>query len=559
MKHIRLFVILAFLVVTPLQLVHAFNPDVDSPHVLAGSMPDSTEVFAATRIGSDYIAELDAILLAIYDKVPSSIDMERLTFDEAFRMGFDEEGLDWDKFSELLGNYAAVGIEPVNDFEDGLEPYGTFVVEITDQKAVDNILVAMSAFEGKLPEGRIEDGVIIYDVEEEDAQILITENQLIVTNHPNYAVNQPLTLLSRTEYTSALGMLQEDRYNGLIYVSEATVEAGLLSRDFENLREMGVNPADAGAMVAGFTILDSRAFIIDGAVQTVALVPTSTVSTGYLNAMPATTDAFVAASDLTNVYNSVISAAQAMAEANGEDDPTAMIQLGFNFTGLDLEEDVLSWTTGGYGVFIGADVKALLNDVIANGEPTELNFDAGIVIEATDVEKAKNVAAELGEFFEQITANDDSVTVTQQSVNGVDFTSIVSEVPMGRSPIVLEFVLAATDDFLFLGTRSAFDSIMSGDTLASNPDFMASVPYLLDNPTSVWYANSDATLLSSILGNDSGPMRRNRLDMEKIMSDPSTASAFVDAFGDILSNMTLTTSVDANSVVRFRGSMTLNP
>lgn len=570
MKHLRMIIMLGLFTLMPFSVIHAIDLDIESPHILAEMMPDSTEIFISSRIGADWMTELDTILLALYDKLPDSVDFDRVTFDSVFRAGFDENGLDWDMFVSLLGDYAALGLEPITTFNDDEDPLATIIIEITDQQAVDSILSLVATESGDIATRTIEGDVIRYDnVGKDDATIFITPDHFVVTTNPDYSLTPTSPLSASAEFTTALGMLTEETYDLLVYVSEATVETGLSIRDAKGLRAIGLNPQDIEAWVFGFTILDGNTFTVDVAIGTTTASSGSTVNINYLNAMPATTDAFVVATDLTNVYNHAIMLLQGIAEAEGKgENPAKMIPFVFRLTGLDLEEDVLSWTTGGYGIFIGADIMGIIDEMATTDSLSDLNIEAGIVIEATDVVLAQHTATELGEFLELATANEDNVTVTQSEINGLPVTLIQLDVPTKRAsqPLGLEFVLTTTNEFFFLGTRSAFDSIMTGNTLADNADFLSTVPRILDNPTSVWYINADGMLIPTILGLNDKHVGENRLRdrlgldrLTELLNNPAQVLDVLESFDDILTSMTFTTAVDNDGVIRLRATMTVNP
>jgi hypothetical protein len=562
MKKLRFIILLGLFTVMPFSVIHAIDLNIESPHVVAETMPDSTEIFIATRIGSNWIAELDTVLMSMYDKLPESVDVQPITIDNAFREGFAEQGLDWDLFLSLLGDYAAIGLEPINSFNDDEEPMATIVIEITEQAATDVILNLITGKAVRSEEG----DVIRYDnVGDDQATILITDTHIVATTNPNYSLNPTAPLSASSEFTNALNMLQEDQYDVLAYASEATVKDGLSDEDAQGLRLFGLNPETAGALAMGFTFQDGNTFTTDVAVESSATAPSSTVDISYLNAMPASTDAFIVATDLTNMYNNAISIMQETAKEDGKDEnPALWFELMFRWTGLDLEEDVLSWTTGGYGVFLGADVMDIITEMATTESISNPNIEAGFVIEATDIDLARNTSEELGQFFELISADNDEMTVSQTDFNGSPATLIYLDVAAkrGNPAFELELVLTTTDDFFFFGTRSAFDSIMSGNTLADNTDFAATVPQLLENPTSVWYTNSDGLLIPTVVGMNNnggfGMMQRAFGNMFGQIDDTSQALDVLDSFDNILTSMTLTTAVDNAGVIRLRGTVTVN-
>ena len=570
MKRWIVMLVLVIFTIVPFTSVHAFNLDTESPHILADFMPEETGVFAASRVGADFIAELDAITVALSNKMSESLGVEAITIDSTFRELFADEDQDWDKFIAMVGKYAAIGVEPVDGFDDGL---AVLVVEITDQAGVEEFILELSKDSEDVPERQTDGDTVIYldEKSREPLKLMITPTHLIFTNNMDYSPNVETPLSASADFTNALSMLTADTYNSLIYVSESVIETAIAEGD-SDLQEMGVNPEDGGAMVAGFTILDEATFTFDMAIQTISPVPTSTVSIDFLNALPSSTDTLIFATDLTNVYNSVAASIRDAARANDEQDPTAQIPLMFNFTGLDLEDDVLSWTTGAYGVFMGADFASLFNEAMTTGSVSNVEIDAGIIIEATDIALAQNAASKLGEFMTMAMGSEQGITITQDDTS----TSIKLEMPIDPSapPLELEFVLTTTDKFFFFGTRSALDKIMSGDTLASNEDFSKAAQYYLDNPTGIWYSGSDGAIISTIAPLAlMGPAIGNVFEevVRELGSEPETTDSsempsendmmmeMFQAYDDIFSSMTVTTSVDGQSVVRIRGTLAMNP
>ncbi len=569
MKRLVLKLFLVVLMVMPFASVHAINLDTDGPHILADLMPESVEIYTASRVGADFVAELDAISIGLANKLPASLSAESYTLDDTFRTLFAEEGFDWDELIGLVGKYGAVGVENVNDSS----PTYIFMVEITDQTGVEELLLKLGEDSNDMPERQMDGDTIVYmdDNEYNPMKAMITPTHFILTSDLDYSTTVDAPLSASDDFINGLSLLNADNYNSIMYVSESVMEMAI-AEGGGDLQEMGVNPEDAGAFVAGFTILDGSTFTVDVVVETVSPVPTSTVSMSFLNALPSSSDSFIVATDLTNVYNSITTSIREAARANDEKDPTADIPLMFNFTGLDLEDDILSWTTGAYGMFFGANFESIISEAMETGSVSNIELDAGIVIEATDVALAQNAAAELGQFMEMAMGSEDGVTITQED----GATSIIVEVPLdpGSDPVELEFVLTATDDFFYFGTRSALDKILAGDTLEGDADFTAASAYFLDNPTSVLYSGSDGAIASTIAPLViMGPAISNVFDsvLEDLGESSSNSSGdeapssdelmleFFQAYNDILSSMTVTSSIDGNSVIRIRGTVSVNP
>ncbi len=580
MKRILLVSFMVMMLVVPFTTVNAINLDMESPHILAEYMPDSVDIFVGTRIGEDFIAELDAISLALYDKLPEEFGIESYSLEDVLRISMAEEGVDWDAVAATFGNYAAMGVELVDGFSSNSTPNVYFVIEVDDQKGAEEFLLKAMENNSNMPEPEMDGDNIVYLDPDGEAVIIITPTHMIATNILRFdpVVESPLS--GSEEFTSTLGTLVADRYNILGFMSEESMEAFVEeSNQSGELTAIGVNPADAGSTAFGFTILAGNTFTVDAATQTVGLDGVTPVNVDFLNAMPAGTDALVVATDLTGVYNNTIATLQSVAEISGEDDPTAQIPMLFGMTRLDLEEDVLSWTTGSYGIFFGADFAALLNEALSTGTISEINIDAGLVIEATDPALAQNAADKLGEFVASAIGQEDGITVTIED----GLTSIVLDIPIDPSsdPLQFELVLTTTDDAFFFGTRQSYDAVVSGATLGTDADFGKSTQYLLPDANSIMYTNSDGVVVSAAIPLAAlGPVIGNIFDNiiadlggdgsnsdgpgsspspMDALGDPALITQGLDTFDALLSNMTISTSIDADGIARFRATMTVNP
>lgn len=575
MKRLIVLVFLVMMVVAPLSTVNAINLGEDSPHILADYMPNTVDFFAGSRIGEDFIAELDAISLALYEKLPAEFGVEPYELDDVLRIGLAEEGIDYDEVTAVLGNHIAVGLELNGGLDE--DPNFYVIVEIEDQDSAIDMFLQMIP-DAQLPEPVTEGDNIVYLSPDDDGKIIITPTHMVVSNLPDFNVPVAEPLSTNPEFTSTLETLPADTYNMLVYVSEDFVEATVEeSSQSSDLSMMGLDPTDAGAAAFGATILSGDTFVLDFSVATASPGATSTVSMDFLNALPADTDAFIISTDLTGVYNNTIATVQTIAEMNGEEDQTAQIPMMFGMTGLDLEEDVLSWTTGSYGFFFGMDYPALINDLAENSMPTEeLLLDFGLVIEATDAALAQNAAEKLGEFIATMGGNQDGITITQED----GLTSIVMS-PPDIQPFEFEFVLTSTDDFLFLGTRRSYDAILSGNTLGSDPEFTNSAQYYLTDANTVWYVNSDGFLSTTIIplammgpaiGNvfdnvvaelngttpDSSPAP-GPLDMLMSGEDPSMIIGLLETFDNMFAHATISSSIGADGIARGRASLSVHP
>lgn len=548
----RLFVstMMFIVLIVPLTVSHAIDLGADNPHNLADFMLDSTEVYIGSRMGADYFNELDTIALAVYGKLPDGLDFERKTIADYMREQFDDMGYDWDSFQSLLGDYVAVGIESHDGtISQGDDPYMTLVAEITDRKAFLDALITMTTPLDALPPN-FADGTDDLVYQDLDVIIYATDTHFIFSNNPAYEFPVATPLSSISDFQNALAMLPAVTYSGLAYVS---ADANLEEFGRGQMRDAGILETDAIAI--GITALEDNVLAFDFAVQTNSPLPASIDTSDVLSLLPEGTDAFIVATDLTQAYNTLISLAQTL--STEDDDPTERLPMFFGMTGLDLEDDVLSWTTGDYAVFMSADVENIVNQIEADEKISDLLLEFGVVIEATDPALARQTADKLGDFFDVMLGNDEMFTIEQVDDASPDFPKTTLTLDLPNDDLLdvdsVEFVITANDDVLYMGTGGAFDTLNSGATLSNDADVNGAMSYLLDNPTSVWYLNGEGVTIPVLSGVGV------RISPNGTFATPETIFEFVRSIDDIINAETISTSVDDNGVVRLRATVTLHP
>ncbi len=548
----RLFVSITTIVTLMFSVMvsYAFDTDAENPHHLADYMLDTTQLYVGTQIGADYFNELDRIAVSVYDKLPENLDIDRMTIDGFFRSEFENLGYDYDAFLTLLGDYAAIGIEPRDDvLGTNDDPYTTIVAEITDRDAfIDAVVTLATPFDEVPPNLTGGDDFLVF--EDLDVVIYATDTHFIVSTNPAYEFPLESSLSADADFTDTVNMLPADTYSSVIYVSEEFEfdDDGGEFREF--LDENGV---EASSFVLGTTAFDD-ALAVDIAGQALAF-QTNTVDTStMLTLLPADADAFIAGDNLTDLYDTIITFTE-------DQEFAEQLPFFFGMTGLDLEDDVLSWTTGTYAIFMSTDSASILDQVEATEMITDLPLDFGIVIEATDADLARNTADKLGEFMDVMLAGESAFTISRVDESDASFplTTVVLNLPNDDLLDVesIEFVITANDNLFYMGTTEAYNSLSAGQTLANDSVITGATAYLLDNPTSVWYLNGDGVVLP--IFSTLGVTIRSDDDMSAFLQTPEDAFAFLRSIDDIIDYQTITTSLDDNGVVRLRATLTLNP
>ncbi len=479
-KHLLLFLLLAlFLNFT---IVHA-QDDVSG---MAAYFPYDTMLFAATRTDEGFLDLLNN-LSNVTELSGVPFPTLRTQIDDLLREV--DAKTDLDTIMSWLGDYAAFGILPGADAVDDFY----FVLEIEDRA------VAESYFESVLPSDYTKETDATYTTFSSgsgDGNIAIDDTLALI--YPD-TVGLPLRtrearLNSNATFQQIIAELPADLYNVLLYADPSIITEGA---------EIPPGILPDGALAAGLTILDDSTYVIDLAQLGDDSQSAPTVDRDFARFIPRNASMIVHATDLTALYDNLINVARNVVRqdsGNTAADPADQIEQTLAAIGINLREDFLSWTTGDYALFTRFDILDLLPDFAANPNVApDLNgrLDFGLVIEATDPDKAEKIARQLGLLARQFGTSAEGLTVSSDKINGVDVTVLGITTPISPTNIFnLEIAIGASDDVLFIATRPAVTSIITGDgTLATSPGYLDAQPYMLQNPTSIWYADSEGLLI----------------------------------------------------------------
>lgn len=483
-KHIFLFFLLAVLL--NLTLVRA-QDDVSG---MAGYFPANTVFFAATRTDEGFLDWLDKI-----SNVNAFTSAPVPTLRDMLNDALKNANTDLDTLMAWMGDYAAFGV-PGGDNPYGQEAYT--ILEIADRAGAE-------AF--------FESNMVSDYTKTSDAEYTIISSQ---SRDPSVAINDTLAVVYSTTfgfplrtrearldtsaaYKKVTGELPADAYNVLLY---ADPSLAIQDADF---------PSDilpTGAIALGLTILDNRTYVIDVAQlasDSKQVVTAAAIDPDFARFIPRDASAVIHATDLTALYDNLIDFARTVAAqqpANTAPDPAEQIEQTLAMIGINLREDVLSWTTGDYALFVRTDLLELTGGLVANPNVIpDLNgrIDFGLVIEATDPAKAEVMARKLGLLAKQFGGSVQGLTVADDEINGVDVVVLSLDTAFSATnQFTLDIAIGASDDVLFIATRPAVTSIITGDgTLATSPAYLDAQAYLLPNPTSVWFADSEGMLIGA--------------------------------------------------------------
>ncbi len=548
--------------------------DVDT---LAALMPNNATVFVAFRTDDGYIQALDGVLQKILAKLPQgmapSISLMQLLDQAAQPLGGDFQTA----IRSWLGDNGAFAIgsldklldtDRTNDNDTEL----VFVLQITNRSEVETLferLVSASVY-NKVSS----DAATNYEFTDGSPLLVSISDELLLLGTAT-GVSSTLTrdakLNSNTDFTATIGALPAEGYNILAYLN------------FANLRqmmEMMLPPSQRSLLEASFipmalgaTILDGRSLVLDfAAPNTVEALYgdidlTSPINPAFAAYMPTDTILSIQTKNLKGLYELVLSAVRLSMESQGlgaEDLERGLRQIEGAvqaLTALDLNEDILSWMTGDFALFVAytPQTNSLLELAIdPNASVPFVGYDFGLIIEATDAAKAAKVVSSLSTVLERALQNTPDVTFTKTD----NALTISLSAPNLSTPI--ELVLGANDSVFYLATKAAADHITSGTAgLTATPGYEEAMKYALPNAGQVWYMGTDtinfaaefialqnimtARTFSRIIGDLSGtPQAPATPDPREELSQFRQARFFGQLFAPLLSSSSISIALNGN-------------
>lgn len=567
MKRFTSIVLLIVFSILSISTVSAINLEDVGPHAMARYIPREARAFVGVNIGESLFERIDHVIANVVSKLPAEMEIPPTTLDDLLTDAMGNSDVQWEDLRAVLGDYVGAGVTSVDAFDNVQGEFAWVLVEITDQNGVEDLLQTVGG--DQLSNRTVEGDTIVYKMSSNDdnVRLMITPTMMIITNDPDYTTNLDGSLASKNEFKATVSNLTFDHYDLLVYASADLMSQAFRSGDLEPLDAMGMSLDDFGGMAFGVSIVNDTTLAMDFAIETGTPMSVPPVSNDFLRMFPESTDVMLAATDFTNLFNNIISINEAL-DGNSRNNPLRDIEIGLRVAGLDLQDDILNWTTGNYGMFFGADLVSIMQSMMLGGAPEQLDIDAGILVEATDPEAARNVVVNLTETMDLLLKEEQDVVVT---VDG-DITYITAEVPMGEDTTTLDLVLTSNDDYFFFGTESAYEKMLAGQTMANDADFANATQYFLDNPSGVFYGGSDSVAMVasvpllfmntinqsafSAVGGGVSEVVDGSMDM--MMDGPDSMGAFLSAIESIFSSVSVTTSVDDAGVMKFRFVLALN-
>ena len=405
---------------------------------LAGYLPADAPVYVGFRSDDAFISTLDSLASKLDAVIPGGMMSGSLQEAlDGLATEIEPGGTFATTIRPWMGDTAAFGVYTLDP--SIRQPY-TIVLSIKDrdkaESLVDNLLTTE---EYAVKDG---DGYTVYSPKStlsSQPNYIFRSDVLIATSDKALVEaggNLTSKLSDAADFSTAVGLLPESQYNGVIYTNTpalltSMMEDNVSRRDRQGM-EMFTSMLDAiKPQVYGLTILDDRSLTIDVVapyntdasspmLMTTAKQP---INPDFARHILAGTPLVAQGTDLYDNYESALANLRTLAEsmpssANMKpyDVETALWGLGFLVRGLTGEEpaDALGWMTGDYALTLGFSPSFTdANSIFAVAQSMPVEF--GLIVEATDADAAQT-------FYDGLTRSlagfpDPRVTVAQETLD----------------------------------------------------------------------------------------------------------------------------------------------
>lgn len=493
--------------------------------------PEDTLFYGEVLISDDHFDQIDQIYRNIITTAPNFMGPSSLRSILEESIGPGLAGQTVGDVYAALGDYASVGVQ----LDFGTEELmAKFVVDITDREQIESLI------DGDSWDSVEEvDGDTVYSMP--GTTIILQDDKLVILGGDMLDTSvtpEGRSLLDNESWAQAWAAMPESSYNLTMFMDLPALLESEGVRDTLDEEPLTAELFDSiGAMLFGVTIIDDYTLVFDAA-QIPGKAPLAlqmaAVDPEFVRFIPANMSGFVQYSDLTSTFNQtfeLLDRVYAMYQSE-LDMPTTnpdvpfsdIMRAGVRITGFDLDEDILSWTTGDYAFFGRADILPIIDMFSENlgGFPSTdqqqeaiEHLDFGGIMEIGDLESAHA-------FYEEVSARvaalntlaeaaerSHNVDVEQITINGADATHIHLVDYNGEDDqLEVDLAFGVNDEVFVFGTLNVVEAVLNGDVgLDTNDVYQRSSEYILPNAHTVFYGDSDVltTFLSSFFTALAGP------------------------------------------------------
>lgn len=342
------------------------------------------------------------------------------------------------------------------------EPDAAVLVAVTDQDAaraaLDKALAAQDleaeavSYEGTDYSLVPDDGVDVAVGFLEDFMILGSERALKLS----VDAFRGDSLADAPEYEEAFEGLSEDQIGTMYFDTEGLIEAAVESTTASSEDRAGMQTlADSGPIAVGLharsdaVVLEASARLPgDPAVRDIVEGLAGEGTEGVMSAMPEETWLAWAVPNLGRAISGIVATAEGASPTIGSDELSEAFE---RETGLDLNEDVLSWM-GSAGLFVEGTIVR--------------DLGGAIVIESSDAEKTRAVVDRIREFVD----TEQPGAAKDEERGGLTGFSIQAPTPFGSV-----FVLGGEKAVIAYGERAVDAAVAPTSTLGESERFSAAV------------------------------------------------------------------------------------
>jgi len=553
----------------------------ESTPAFTDSMPADTAIYFSIRTDDAYIQQLDTFVQAIAARVPGGQVPPNLSISALLDLAVAQLGGDYEStVGAWLGDYLAVGIVP--DPTVAGDARGLIVVDLDDRAAAEAFLTNANAL--GTPE-TVGSATVYFAA---GSYTAFTEDRLLIASARE---DLPLdgaradNLAGNAAFNATIDALPAASYNFLAYMTDtATLQAlstGMMG-EMGDMGAMGMGMMNVGPFALGGTLLDDTTLALDivaGSGDIAQMFPGlydalgEPVDAAFLNYVPAGASGVIHGTNLGGYVNSFLDLIRANPAqfdlAEGDlDVALAQVDAVLNlYLGVTLQEGIIDWLTGDYALWVSYDAvpgqpSLLTQDLYPDQPLTDLGFDLGLVIEATDPARA----SELVEGIANLLNSQMPGMAVREDIGGVN--AVVISAPAGSTTV--DLVIASNDNVLVIGTREGATAALSGQGgFNASAGYTAASRSLLPGSYSVAYMDAGlinlvgdvfgvflAPAIGSIFGEIIAEMGQDSSvtspEQSDLLAQIVAGQEQVRAFSSIFGPLTISTLIDGtNSIQRW--------
>lgn len=463
--------------------------------------PEDTRIYGSISTSDATLDTIDGLLVRIRERMPNAgIPTIREAIDTAL---FQTLFIDFDgAIRPWLGDSAAFGA-----WDDSSVPGGANALVVVELRSRQELMDFIAGLERTAGESifTVEDrgDYILYTPANGSPTVLaLTETVAIFANRESDLMfNSSSSLATHPDFSSIMSQLPAPGYIGFMYM-----DTGAIVRENEVIFGQFRTPGSTGF---GFTILDGDTVAYDlvqlpgyGDERFPAL---DTLDPAFLRHIPADASFTLHATNLNATYNGTVDTFRVIALQSGmtEQEFDASISQ-FDaavrvFLNLDLQEDVLSWMTGDYALFMTVDEEAIFSLLpqavgTATGQidMDSLPFEIGLVMDATNPAAAQQFSDAIADVVERLMGQNPATRISQQQIGGANVTVISFDTPLDRdNMLTVELAFGTNDDVFAIGTLNAVTSVFTDvPGLDGTELYQDASRHVLENPTFAMYMDS---------------------------------------------------------------------